>query len=221
MSLAVSLDAVRVGVCDYGVGNLRSVERALLRAGAQPVISDSPAELDTCEALVLPGVGAFVAAAEGLHRRGMDGWTHEFVQSGRPLLGVCLGYQLLFDESHEGAGATGLGLIPGRVTRVDARGLKLPQIGWNRIRSVRTTPLLERVDDGAYMYFVHSYGATPSDEGDVVALADYGAPLVAVVQRANVMGTQFHPEKSGASGLRIYANFVALCEARRASAVAG
>lgn len=212
---------VRIGVCDYGVGNLRSVERALLRAGAQPVISDRPDELDACDGLVLPGVGAFVAAAAQLRSRGLDRWAQEFVQSERPLLGVCLGFQLLFDESDEGAGATGLGLVPGRVTRVDARGLKLPQIGWNRIQRVRETPLLDGVADGAYMYFVHSYGATPDDPADVTARADYGAPLVAAVQRGRVMGTQFHPEKSGANGLRLYANFTALCATPRASALAG
>lgn len=210
----------RIGVCDYGVGNLHSVERALVRAGAEPVISGVPAELESCDGLVLPGVGAFVAAAEQLGRTGMDRFTLEFVRSGRPLLGVCLGYQLLFEHSDEGAGADGLGLIAGQVTRVDARGLKLPQIGWNQIRRVRDTPLLDGVPDGTYVYFVHSYGATPDDEADAVAVTDYGATMVAAVQRGGVMGTQFHPEKSGAAGLRLYLNFVALCAASRASAVA-
>ncbi|HEX6538083.1 MAG TPA: imidazole glycerol phosphate synthase subunit HisH [Candidatus Dormibacteraeota bacterium] len=210
----------RIGVCDYGVGNLHSVERALVRAGAEPVISGVPAELESCDGLVLPGVGAFVAAAEQLRRTGMDRFTLELVRSGRPLLGVCLGYQLLFEHSDEGAGADGLGLIAGQVTRVDARGLKLPQIGWNQIRRVRDTPLLDGVPDGTYVYFVHSYGATPDDEADAVAVTDYGATMVAAVQRGGVMGTQFHPEKSGAAGLRLYFNFVALCAASRASAVA-
>lgn len=212
---------VRVAVCDYGVGNLRSVERALVRAGAMPVISDDATALAACDGLVLPGVGAFVAAAEQLRRRGLDGCARDIAASGRPLLGVCLGYQLLFERSDEGRGATGLGLIPGEVTRIDAPGLKVPQIGWNRLRVVRDTPLLEGVGDGTYVYFVHSYGATPADPADVVATTDYGSTLVAVVQRDKVMGTQFHPEKSGAAGLHVYANFVALCASRRAQAVAG
>ena len=213
--------SVRVGVCDYGVGNLRSVERALLRASAQPLISDNADELAACDGLVLPGVGAFAAAAEQLRRRGMDRCALDFAASGRPLLGVCLGHQLLFDDSDEGAGARGLGLIPGRVTRIDAPGLKVPQIGWNQVRRVRDIALLDGIPDGSYMYFVHSYAGSPADEGDTIAVAEYGTPIAAVVQRGSVMGTQFHPEKSGACGLRIYQNFVALCTARSTSAVAG
>lgn len=211
---------VRVGVCDYGVGNLRSVERALLRAGAQPLISDDATALAACDGLVLPGVGAFVAAAEQLRSRGMDRSALDFAESGRPLLGVCLGHQLLFDDSDEGAGARGLGLIPGRVTRIEAPGLKIPQIGWNQIRRERESALLDGVPDGSYMYFVHSYAGMPADAGDTVAVTEYGSTIAAVVQHGSVMGTQFHPEKSGECGLRIYANFVALCTAGRASAVA-
>ena len=212
--------STRVGVCDYGVGNLRSVERALLRAGAQPVISDDPGALASCDGLVLPGVGAFVAAAEQLRSRGMDRCALDFAESGRPLLGVCLGHQLLFDDSDEGAGARGLGLIPGRVTRIEAPGLKIPQIGWNDIRRVHDTALLDGVPDGSFMYFVHSYAGTPADADDTMAVTEYGSTIAAVVQRGSVMGTQFHPEKSGACGLRIYANFVALCTAGSATAVA-
>ena len=212
---------VSVAVCDYGVGNLRSVERALLRAGARPVISDDPGALTGCDGLVLPGVGAFAAAAAQLRSRGMDRCALEFAASGRPLLGVCLGHQLLFDTSDEGAGGRGLGLIPGRVTRIDAAGLKIPQIGWNQLRRVRDAELLAGVPDGSYMYFVHSYAGIPADAADTVAVTEYGSSIAAVVQRGSVMGTQFHPEKSGACGLRIYENFVALCAARSTSAVAG
>lgn len=212
---------VHIGVCDYGVGNMRSVERALLRADADVVIGAEPGALEACDGLVLPGVGAFVAAADQLRRHGMDRFILDFAASGRPLLGVCLGFQLLFDHSDEGAGAAGLGLIPGRVTVVDSRGLKLPQIGWNQIRHVRRTAFLEGVDDGAYVYFVHSYGAVPDDSRDVAAETEYGSTLVAAVQRDSVMGTQFHPEKSGSTGLRLYANFVAMCASWRAAAVAG
>ena len=213
--------STRVGVCDYGVGNLRSVERALLRAGAQPVVSDDPGALAECDGLVLPGVGAFVAAADQLRSRGMDRFALDFAESGRPLLGVCLGHQLLFDGSDEGAGARGLGLIPGRVTRIEAPGLKIPQIGWNDIRRVHDAALLDGVPDGSHMYFVHSYAGTPAHADDTVAVTEYGSTIAAVVQRGSVMGTQFHPEKSGACGLRLYANFVALCAVRSTSAVAG
>jgi glutamine amidotransferase len=212
--------SVRVGVCDYGVGNLRSVERALLRAGAQPLISEDPGALAACDGLVLPGVGAFVAAAEQLRRRGMDRCALAFAESGRPLLGVCLGHQLLFDGSDEGAGALGLGLIPGRVTRIVAPSLKIPQIGWNQVRRVRESSLLDGVPDGSYMYFVHSYAGTPAADDDTVAVTEYGSTIAAIVQHGSVMGTQFHPEKSGECGLRIYENFVALCTAGNASAVA-
>lgn len=211
----------RVGVCDYGVGNLRSVERALQRAGAEPVISDDAHVLASCDGLVLPGVGAFTAAAEQLHRRGMDRCALDIAAAGRPLLGVCLGHQLLFEASDEGKGGAGLGLIPGTVTRIDAPGLKVPHIGWNRLSVGRPIPLLDGVSDGSYVYFVHSYAGTPADDADIVATTEYGVTLAAVVQHANVMGTQFHPEKSGVSGLRLYANFVALCAAQRAPAVAG
>jgi len=212
--------SVRIGVCDYGVGNLRSVERAVLRAGAQPLIAGDAEVLAACDGLVLPGVGAFVAAAEQLRSRGLDRVALEYAQSGRPLLGVCLGHQLLFDASDEGAGARGLGLIPGRVTRIGAPRLKIPQIGWNQIRRERESRLLDGVPDGTYMYFVHSYAGTPADVADTVAVTEYGSTIAAVVQHGSVMGTQFHPEKSGACGLRIYENFVALCTARSTSAVA-
>lgn len=216
-----AMNRLRIGVCDYGVGNLRSVERALMRAEAEPVISDDPAVLVSCDGLVLPGVGAFVAAAEQLRRRGLDRCALDVAASGRPLLGVCLGYQLLFEHSDEGSGADGLGLIPGAVTRIEAPGLKVPQIGWNRLHMLRDTPLLEGIAECAYVYFVHSYGASPADAADTVATTEYGSTLAAVVQRGNVMGTQFHPEKSGATGLRLYGNFVALCASQRTPAAAG
>lgn len=213
--------SVRVGVCDYGVGNLRSVERALVRAGADPLVSDDASALAACDGLVLPGVGAFVAAAEQLRRRGMDRCALAVAASGRPLLGVCLGYQLLFDRSDEGRGAAGLGLIPGEVTRIVAPGLTVPHVGWNRLGVIRPAALLEGIAEGTYVYFVHSYAAVPASSADIVATTEYGSTLAAAVQRGNVMGTQFHPEKSAAAGLRLYANFVALCGAQRAQAVAG
>ena len=212
---------VRIGVCDYGVGNLRSVERALLDAGAEPVISDAARELDSCDGLVLPGVGAFVAAAQRLTERGLGAVATSIAATGRPVLGVCLGHQLLFDGSDEGDGAAGLGLVPGTVTRIDAPGLKVPHMGWNTLRLERPSRLLDGIEDGAHMYFVHSYSAMPRDEADVVATTEYGGTIAAVVQRGSVLGTQFHPEKSGRNGLRLYANFAAICAGRPESAVVG
>jgi glutamine amidotransferase len=203
--------APRIGVCDYGVGNLRSVERALAHGGGNAVLSADARELAGCDGLVLPGVGAFVVAARALRSRGLDAAIGAVAGSGRPILGVCLGFQLLFSDSDEGDGESGLGLIPGRVRRLrPARG-KVPHMGWNRLRVTRPSSLLTGVDDGSYAYFVHSYAAIPDDEGCVVAVTDHGGEIVAAVQAGNITGTQFHPEKSAAAGLRVYANFVAAC----------
>jgi imidazole glycerol-phosphate synthase subunit HisH len=202
-----------VGVCDYGVGNLRSVERALLEGGARPLLSADAGELAECDGLVLPGVGAFAVAARALRERGIDSVVAGMVERSRPVLGVCLGFQLLFEESDEGSGGFGLGVLPGRVRRLDARRGKVPHMGWSRLRLTRQSAFLDSVDDGEFVYFVHSYAAIPDDGGDVIATADYGGEVVAAVERGCVLGTQFHPEKSGAAGLRVYANFVAGCAA--------
>jgi imidazole glycerol-phosphate synthase subunit HisH len=208
-----SLSAPRVGVCDYGVGNLRSVERALAHGGGNPVLTADARELASCDGLVLPGVGAFVIAAQALRSLGLDAAIGAVARSGRPILGVCLGFQLLFTDSDEGDGEAGLGLIPGRVRRLrPARG-KVPHMGWNRLRVTGSSSLLAGIDDGGYAYFVHSYAATPDDAGCVVATTDHGGEIVAAVEAGNIAGTQFHPEKSGAAGLRVYANFVARCAA--------
>jgi glutamine amidotransferase len=202
----------RVGVCDYGVGNLRSVERALVNAGATVCVSADPAEIAGCDGVILPGVGAFAAASAVLRDRGLDGAVRAAAARGLPVLGVCLGHQLLFEHSDEGDGGEGLGLLAGNVTRLHVAGHKVPHMGWNRVRRVRESGLLAGVEDGAYVYFVHSYVAQP-EAGDTVAVTDYGGEIAAAVQRGNVMGTQFHPEKSGPVGLGVYAGFVRLCAA--------
>jgi imidazole glycerol-phosphate synthase subunit HisH len=205
--------APRIGVCDYGVGNLRSVERALAHGGGSPVLSADARELAGCDGLVLPGVGAFAIAAQALRSRGLDVAVDAMARSGRPIFGVCLGFQLLFSDSEEGDGEAGLGLIPGRVRRLrPARG-KVPHMGWNRLQVTASSSLLAGVEDGEFAYFVHSYAATPDDSRCVVATTDHGGEIVAAVQTGNIAGTQFHPEKSGATGLRVYANFVARCTA--------
>lgn len=204
----------RIGICDYGVGNLRSVERALRIAGAEPVISSDPSVIAGCDGVVLPGVGAFSVAARTLRETGLGDAVRDLVQRERPVLGVCLGHQLLFERSDEGHGGEGLALLRGRVVRLSpAHGLKVPHMGWNTIRTVRASPLLEGIASGSYVYFVHSYTAIP-EPGDTVAITEYGDALAAAVERGTVLGTQFHPEKSGAAGLRVYANFVSLCGVR-------
>jgi glutamine amidotransferase len=206
-------DGPRVGVCDYGVGNLRSVERALAEGGARAVVSADPALLADCDGLVLPGVGAFAVAAAALHERGLDAVVRDMVRRERPILGVCLGFQLLFDESDEGSGGTGLGVLPGRARRLDRQRGKVPHVGWSRLTVTRASALLHGLAGSEFVYFVHSYAVIPADRADVVATTDYGGEVVAAVERGVVHGTQFHPEKSGAAGLRIYANFVAGCAA--------
>jgi glutamine amidotransferase len=203
--------SLRIAVVDYGIGNLRSVERALLHAGAQADITGDGAAIRSADGVVLPGVGAFGAALDALDEHRLRDTVLRVAASGRPLLGVCLGHQLLFDWSDESGGRAGLALLPGHVARLDPAAGKVPHMGWNQLRLRRASPLLTGLDDGAYAYFVHSYVAREVPDEAVIAECDYGGPLAAVVQRDNVFGTQFHPEKSGGDGLRIYANFVALC----------
>ena len=161
--------------------------------------------------MVLPGVGAFAPAAALLLGSGLGDAVREAAERGRPVLGVCLGFQLLFEASEEGEGGDGLGLLPGRVRRITAAPpLKVPHMGWNRLRMHRSSALTAGVAEGAWCYFVHSYAAG-ADPRDVVATVEYGGEIVAVCERGTVTGTQFHPEKSGAAGLRIYANLVGAC----------
>ena len=204
----------RIAICDYGVGNLRSVERALAAAEADVVVSADAETVASCDGAVLPGVGAFAPAAKLLRDSGLDAAIGDLASRRRPVLGVCLGFQLLFEGSDEGEGGTGLGLLAGRVTRLHPPGLKVPHIGWNRLHITRPSPLLDGIDEGTHAYFVHSYAAD-ADGAEVIATTDYGGEVVAACQHATVMGTQFHPEKSGTAGLRIYANFVAACAGAR------
>ena len=195
-----------IAIVDYGVGNLRSVERGLRHAGAETVITYDRDVLERASGLVLPGVGAFAAALQRLARGGLGSAVVELARRGKPLLGVCLGYQLLFEESTEGGRHEGLGLLPGRVVEVQGSE-HVPVIGWCRVSQTQASPLWDGIDDASYFYFVHSYSPERSD----FAIAAAGHTTAAAAQRANLMGTQFHPEKSGATGLRLYANFMSIC----------
>jgi glutamine amidotransferase len=210
-------------VVDYGVGNLRSVYKALEAAGAPATVITSPDGLAGAGGIVLPGVGAFGDAAANLRAAGFEAPLRDAVAAGTPLLGICVGMQMLFDESEEMGRHAGLGIMPGRVVRFQAdhvpgtsqvpgtwstRTLKIPQIGWNQLHHPQTDPLLAGVPDSAYAYFVHSYYCAPADPTCIVATTDFGGPYASIVRRGNVWGIQCHPEKSQAVGLRILRNFV-------------
>jgi glutamine amidotransferase len=197
-----------IAIVDYGVGNLRSVERALLQAGASPRLTSDLDDLEKANGLVLPGVGAFGPALRKLEQGNLGRWIVDLAKKGKPLLGVCLGYQLLFEESEEHGRHEGLGLLSGRVVQV-SDSPRLPVIGWCRVRQTEWSPLWNGVADGSYFYFVHSY--TPDASASALAVTEHSP--AAAAGRLNVMGTQFHPEKSGQTGLRIYANFLELCGA--------
>jgi glutamine amidotransferase len=195
-----------IAVADYGAGNLHSIGMGLRRRGLEVRVTDDPRVLDAAAALVVPGDGAFGPAMARLRESGFAERIIAYVRSGRPFLGVCLGMQLLFDESVEGGSNRGLGVLPGRVVRLPGT-VKIPHMGWNQLRVDRPSPLLEGVPSGAYVYFVHSYHCAPSDPALVAATASYGTDIAAVAGRGNVWATQFHPEKSGEVGERILNNF--------------
>ena len=194
------------GIIDYGAGNLRSVKNALDYLGLQSVISSDRETLAACDRLILPGVGAFKAAMQKLERAGLILFVREEAEK-KPFLGICLGMQLLFEEGYEFGFSKGLGLLPGKVDRIDAGGLKIPHMGWNGLRIKRPdSPLLKGICEDDYVYFVHSYCAKCAPE---VVSADcfYGEAVPALVERGHIFGAQFHPEKSSAVGLRILKNF--------------
>jgi len=204
-----------IAVVDYGIGNLGSVTKGFRRAGAEVELSGDPELLRQAAALVLPGDGAFAAAMSEIEGRGLTPVLHEAIERGTPLLGICIGMQLLFEESEEHGRHRGLGVLPGRVRRFDGE-LNVPHMGWNTLRKRRPHPVLEGVEDGAHVYFVHSYYCDAPDEV-VIAASDYGREFPAIVGRGNVLGLQFHPEKSQGVGLRLAANFVRSVGSRRAA----
>jgi glutamine amidotransferase len=196
-----------IAVLDYGIGNLRSAQKALELVGADARLTSDPGLVRDAAAVVLPGVGAFGRCMEAIRANGIDDLAHEAVASGRPFIGICVGMQLLYETSEETPGATGLGILPGTV-RLLPDTVKRPQMQWNVLEVAAPSPLFAGLDDPAWVYFVHSYAA--EDTGITTATCDYGGPVVAAVQRDNVHATQFHPEKSGRTGLTLLANFVKL-----------
>ncbi len=210
-----------IAVVDYGMGNRRSVEKALVHIGASAVVTSDPSVLAAASGLVVPGVGAFPRGMAQLRARGLEPLLHERVAAGVPVLGICLGMQLLFERSTEMGGAAGLGLIPGTVTALDAGTLRVPHIGWNEVRFERESELTAGLPPGgAPFYHVHSFAVHPADAADVVGTTAYGERFTTVVQRGSVYGVQFHPEKSSRDGLRLLSSFAALCGAGQARAAA-
>ena len=199
-----------IAILDYGVGNLRSVEKAFAAVGAQAMVTSEAAVIRAAEKIVLPGVGAFGECARQLRASGLDRLVIEAAAENRPVLGLCVGLQLMFDEGHEFGVHQGLGLMRGRVVRFPETGPRVPQIGWNQIENLRPHPLLAGLSEGDYFYFVHSYHVAAADRADVIAETEYGIRFPSICARGAVAGVQFHPEKSQAAGLRLLANFAAL-----------
>ena len=203
-----------IGIIDYGVGNLFSLRSSFAAIGADAFVSGDAAELAKADRLILPGVGAFGDAAEKLHATGLDAVLKELAAEGKPLLGICLGMQLLFEKGYEYGEHEGLGLIKGSVVPMEGvipKDLKIPHIGWNALKFKNPSPLFQNIKDGDCVYFVHSFYAADCEE-NLIATAEYGAELTAAVANKNVFGCQFHPEKSGAVGLEILRAFTQLKE---------
>jgi len=201
-------DSIQLVVIDYESGNLRSVAKALESIGVSPIVTGDASQISSADAVVLPGVGSGPAAMDALRQRNLVEPIREYVASGRPFLGVCLGLQLLLDRTEEG-GADCLGTVAGRVRRLPD-GLKVPHMGWNSVRFKWEHPVFKGIPQDSHFYFVHSYYAAPDDETWVAGTTDYGASFCSIYAKDNVVATQFHPEKSGRMGLRIYQNFVTL-----------
>jgi imidazole glycerol-phosphate synthase subunit HisH len=200
-----------LAIVDYQMGNLRSVQKALEKVGAQAVITSSAADILKADKVILPGVGAFEDAIAELRRRDLVGPIKDAIAADKPFLGICLGLQLLFDVGYENGMHEGLGVIPGEVVRFDVPAeLKVPHMGWNGLNIRRRPPVLEGIAEGTHVYFVHSYYVKPRDPAVIATETDYGGPFCSMIWRGNLFATQFHPEKSQTDGLRILKNFAAL-----------
>jgi glutamine amidotransferase len=204
-----------LAILDYGMGNLRSVAKAVERVGGRPQVTSDHRSVRAADAVVLPGVGAFPRAMEAVRELELDALVRERAAEGIPTLGICLGMQLLFEWSAEHGGAEGMGLVEGAVEAIPSDGLKLPQIGWNPVAWRRPSRLVEDLPDPCAFYHVHSFAPVPARADDVLGTAVYGSEFVSAIERHPLYGVQFHPEKSGAHGLGILAGFVAICRGRR------
>jgi imidazole glycerol-phosphate synthase subunit HisH len=202
----------RICILDYGMGNLRSVEKALEHVGATATITNDPATVRAADGVILPGVGAFPRAMESVRALGLDELIAERRDAGVPILGICLGLQLLFESTTEFGGADGVGLLAGGVAELEAAGLKVPHIGWSPVRWEKDSRLTEGIESETPFYFVHSFAPSPNQD-DLLGSAAYGARFACAAERDNVFGVQFHPEKSSAAGLRLLSNFAGVCSA--------
>ncbi len=202
--------SARICILDYGMGNLRSVEKALEHVGATATIANDPETIRAADGLILPGVGAFPRAMKGVRSLGLEELIEERRDAGTQILGICLGLQLLFDSTTELGGAEGLGMLPGEVDQLDAPGLKVPHIGWSPVRWERQSRLVEGIDSETPFYLVHSFAPRP-ESADLLGTAAYGTRFACAAERDNVFGVQFHPEKSSAAGLRLLSNFAGIC----------
>lgn len=195
-----------IGIIDYGMGNLRSVEKALEVVGYKAFISDKIEELKEAKALIIPGVGAFYDAMKNLKEKGLEDWLQKEIEKGKPILGICLGMQILFSYGHEVEKTRGLGIMEGDIVRLP-EGNKIPHMGWNQLKISGESELLKGIEKDSYVYFVHSYYARTQEDWVVKATTDYGMDVPAVVEKGNIFGLQFHPEKSGEVGLQMLKNF--------------
>ncbi len=207
----------RICILDYGMGNLRSVEKALEHVGATATIASDPATIRAADGVILPGVGAFPKAMERVRYLGLEELVAERLDAGVPVLGICLGLQLLFESSTELGGAEGTSLLAGEVAELDANGLKVPHIGWSSVRWEKQSRLTEGIDSETPFYFVHSFAPTPV-QGDLLGSAAYGTRFACAAESDNIFGVQFHPEKSSTAGLRLLSNFAGVCAATPAPA---
>lgn len=199
-----------ITIINYGLGNLHSVQKAVANVGGEAVVTDDDQEIINAEKVILPGVGAFADGMKGLESRGLVSVLQEVAAQGKPLLGICLGMQLLFEESEEQGRYQGLGLLAGKVVQFKHPGVKVPQIGWNQVQVSKSSNLMDGIQDGDYFYFNHGYYCIPADADDVLTMTEYGVSFASSVERELIIGVQFHPEKSQQRGLQVLKNFVEL-----------
>jgi glutamine amidotransferase len=204
-----------IAILDYGMGNLRSVEKALERVGADAEVTNDPDRVRASDGVILPGVGAFPRAMLRVRELGLDSLVRERLEAGTPVLGICLGLQLLFETSVENEGAEGIALMPGHVEPLSANGLKVPHIGWSPVHWEHRSQLIDGLEDETPFYFVHSFTPRPAAGDEVLGTAAYGDRFACAVERPPLYGVQFHPEKSSSAGLRLLANFMRICSARQ------